>query len=148
MALRDDIHGTVFSDNNIKLYFPSHSWNMKALFKSKKDISIITNDFGDMEKFIGQINNSVTGSIRILCDSSAISNAVEFHKQAPNVSIRHKQSVNAKIYLRTDGRIFISSENIGRTDGLGVSVGFMSVSAYSEYMNKVFEPAWASAHEI
>lgn len=148
MVLRDDIHGTVFVDTNIKLYYPSHSWNMKALFKSKKDISIITRDFNDMDTLIEQINNSDTGNIRVLCDSTAITNAVAFKNSAPKVEIRHKQSVYAKIYLRSDGRIFISSENIGKAKGLGVSVGFKSLSAYSDYMKNVFDPAWANAQVI
>jgi hypothetical protein len=148
MPLRDDIHGTVFRDDNIKLYYPSHSWNMKALFKSKGDISIITNNIEDMEKLIEQINNSDTGNIRILCDSRAVNNAVAFKKKSPKITIRHKPSINAKIYLRSDGRIYISSENLGKTDGLGVSVGFKSVSAYNNYLKNVFEPEWASAHEI
>lgn len=148
MTLSNDIHGTVFKDGNVKLYYPSHSWNMKALFKSKADISIITQNFEDMEKFIEQMNNSEAGNIRILCDSDATANAVEFAKQAKKVEIRHKPSINAKIYLRSDGRIFVSSENIGKTIGLGVSVGLKSVSAYSDYMKNVFEPAWVSAQAL
>ena len=148
MALNDDIHGTVFKDSNIKLYYPSHSWNMKALFKSKKDISIITHGFSDMEKFIKHINNSETGKIRILCDSKALTYAAAFKNSAPKVEIKHTPSVNAKIYLRSDGRIFISSENIGKTEELGVSVGFKSLTAYREYMKNVFEPAWCNALEL
>lgn len=87
MVLRDDSHGTVFVDTNIKLYYPSHSWNMKALFKSKKDISIITRDFDDMDKFIEQINNSDTGNIRVLCDSTAITNAVAFKLKFPTFAL-------------------------------------------------------------
>jgi hypothetical protein len=55
---------------------------MKALFKSKGDISIITNNIEDMEKLIEQINNSDTGNIRILCDSRAVNNAVAFKKKS------------------------------------------------------------------
>ncbi len=148
MKLRDDKQGVVFEDSNIKLYFPSHSWNMKALFKNNKNISIITHSFGDMEKFIEQINNNNTGVIRIICDSSSVNEAMQFKNRVPKVQIKHKSGINAKIYLRSDGRVYVSSEDIGGASKIGVSVGFESTKAYQEYLARVFDPAWSSGIEI
>lgn len=147
MALKDDNHGIVFSDSNIKLYYPSHSWNMKALFSNDADVAVMTNGFGDMTKLADQIRNKKNGNIRIICNSNSISEAKQFRKQK-NVLIRHAPAIKAVIFLRSDGRIFLGSDDFGKSSDISVSIGVMSKKAYEGYIRNIFNPIWEKSIDV
>jgi len=101
-----------------------------------------------MNKLNEQIKKKPAGKIRIICNSSAVDAAREFMKLYPDMEIKHGSNISANIFLRSDGRIFVSSEGLGKTNTVGVSVGVKSKYAYDRYIEDVFEVQWGKSAAV
>ena len=151
MGWQNDIHGIVLKKSDIseiKIYQPSHTWNMKLsqLGKQKAKLIILSYSTNDDEYNAAQkIFNKRPRDILFICHEKFKNYAENLSQQYPCLYICTHNEIHTKLVAYPPKTVYIGSGNFLDSSWHDCNVGIRSRKGYDWCINEIVKPILFSA---
>lgn len=154
MVWNNDSYGKVLKSNDIseiKLYKPSHSWNMKLsqLARQRAKLIILTYSTNDSEyDAVQKIFQKRPRNILFICHSKFERSARNIAAQFPEIEVYIHDKLHTKLVAYAPDTVYIGSDNFLDSSWHDCTVGIRSKKAYNWCVREIVEPILNNAKLI